>query len=511
MVKLVIQNSLKGMVALVAATVLLASCQSEDNEISREESNAWVKQNLKTRASSSSILPFLKGADLSYVNELEDVGVVYTENGVEKDVYTMMRDYGANLVRLRLWHNPTWTNYSTLKDVKKSAKRAKQLGMKILLDFHYSDTWTDPEQNVVPAAWLSVVNDTTALADSVYNYTYKILVSMKASSIVPDLVQIGNETNKNIMVSDNSLLLPIDYARNVKLFNAGLKAVKDFNTNYNRNVRTVLHVAMNPTDAMNWVTTLKNLNIMNFDMLGLSYYPQWQGYTPTDLGNFTAQLLSQYGIQLLVAETGHIWTRKWNDNCHNLMSKMAPGYPEAPCPQFQKDFLIEVKNAVRDNGGAGVIAWEPAWVSAENETLWGTGSNWENVAFFDFNNNLLTHGGIEFYSENNVKVTFRVDMTNAGSDAKGYITGEFTTNDDGNWQIIPMKQEGTSNIYQFTTYLTQGQSGGYYYLSDSTWTARETVPAESQGSWNDRLYQITTSGTIQAISNVWSSSSSISE
>ena len=509
MVQLV--SSKKSCVALLlfVATFVLSSCQNDADSLEVDSKGFAMESDALTRTSST--LPFLKGADLSYVNELEDVGVVYTENGVEKDVYTMMRDYGANLVRLRLWHNPTWTTYSTLKDVKKSAKRAKQLGMKILLDFHYSDTWTDPEQNVVPAAWLSVVNDTTALADSVYNYTYKILVSMKASSIVPDLVQIGNETNKNIMVSDNSLLTPINYQRNVKLFNAGLSAVRDFNANYNRNVKTVLHVAMNPTDAMNWVTTLKNLNIMDFDMLGLSYYPQWQGYTPNDLGNFTAQLLNTYGIQLLVAETGHIWTRKWNDNCHNLMSNMAPGYPQAPCPQLQKDFLVEVKEAVRNNGGAGVIAWEPAWVSADNVTLWGTGSNWENVAFFDFNNNLLTHGGIEFYSENNVKVTFRVDMSNAGNDAKGYITGEFTTNDDGNWQIIPMKREGTSNIYQFTTYLTQGQTGGYYYLSDSTWTARETVPVESQGSWGDRLYQVISAGLTQTISNVWSSSSTISE
>lgn len=511
MVKLVIQNKLKGMFAVLATATLLVSCQNEGMENFQNYDNSVISDRSLTRTGSSSTLPFLKGADLSYVNELEDVGVVYTENGVEKDVYTMMRDYGANLVRLRLWHNPTWTTYSTLRDVKKSAKRAKLLGMKILLDFHYSDTWTDPEQNVVPAAWLPVVNDTTALADSVYNYTYRILVSMKASSVVPDLVQIGNETNKNIMVSDNSLLTPINYQRNVKLFNAGLSAVRDFNNNYNKNVKTVLHVAMNPTDAMNWVTTLKSYNIMDFDMLGLSYYPQWQGYTPNDLGNFTAQLLSRYGIQLLVAETGHIWTRKWNDNCHNLMSNMAPGYPEAPCPQLQKDFLIEVKNAVRNNGGAGVIAWEPSWVSANNQTLWGTGSNWENVAFFDFNNNLLSHGGIEFYSENNVKVTFRVDMTNAGTYTKGYITGEFTTNDDGNWQIFPMKREGTSNIYQFTTYLTQGQSGGYYFLNDSTWEARETVPQESQGIWNDRLYQIVTSDTIQTISNVWSSSSTIPE
>lgn len=318
------------------------------------------------------------------------------------------------------------------------------------------------------------------------------------------MVQIGNETNKNIMVADNSLLEPVDYERNVQLFNAGLKAVEDFNNATGKSIKTVLHVAMNPGDANNWVANLKALGIHSFDMLGLSYYPQWQSYTPFELGEFTSKLYQTYGIKLLVAETGHIWTREWNDNCHNLMSKMATGYPEKPCPQLQKDFLVEVKEAVRNNGGAGVIAWAPEWVSSTNVTLWGVGSNWENVAFFDFNNQLLNHGGIEFYSENNVAVTFNVDMSNAGSSAKGYITGEFTADANGNWQIFPMKQVGSSSTYTFTTHLSQGQTGAYYYLSDSVWTARETVPENLQGKWNDRLYQASSTEKEQIISNTWS-------
>ena len=132
---------------------------------------------------------------MSYTNELEDCGVQFTENGVAKTSYELMNSYGANLVRLRLWHNPTWTKYSTLSDVKKSIKRAKDLGMYVLLDFHYSDTWTDPEQNVVPAAWASVVNNTTVLSDSVYNYTLSTLQTLLSENLLPNMVQIGNETN----------------------------------------------------------------------------------------------------------------------------------------------------------------------------------------------------------------------------------------------------------------------------------------------------------------------------
>ena len=485
---------------LLTISVVAISCQSDD--FSSEVSNVDYHKTISTRSASSSPT-FYVGADLSYTNELEDTGVEYTVNGIQTDVFTLFQQYGANMIRLRLWHNPTWTNYSNLADVKISAARIKNAGMSILLDFHYSDTWTDPEQNLVPAAWASVVNDTTALADSVYNYTYNTLVDLKNSNLLPVAVQIGNETNNNIMVSDNSQLLPLNVQRNVKLFNAGIKAVNDFNTTFSEDIKTVLHVAMTNTDVLNWIYNIKTHGILDFDVIGVSYYPQWQFYTPYDLGVLASTVYSTYGIQLLVAETGHIWTRSWNDNCHNLMSNMAPGYPQVPCPQLQKDFLIEVKNAVRNNNGFGVLAWEPGWVSSTNVTLWGVGSNWENVTFFDFDNELFTHGGIDFLNDNNGKVTFSVDMTAAGSSAKGYITGEFTDNGFGTWQIIPMDRVGTSNTYTFSTYLSYNQSVAYFYLSDSTWTARETVPVNLRVYWNDRGYTLPYGTTTVTLNDTW--------
>ena len=167
-----IANTLLGIVFCLAGT----SCQTDVVSTPTLTSSNEALPVGSTRTTES--LPFIKGADLSYTNELEDCGVQFTENGVAKTSYELMNSYGANLVRLRLWHNPTWTKYSTLSDVKKSIKRAKDLGMYVLLDFHYSDTWTDPEQNVVPAAWASVVNNTTVLSDSVYNYTLSTLQTL---------------------------------------------------------------------------------------------------------------------------------------------------------------------------------------------------------------------------------------------------------------------------------------------------------------------------------------------
>lgn len=471
----------------IVLLLFVTGCQNQEDYLhDTSASHTAVMSTAETRATDIS---FYQGADLSYVNELEDVGVKYHKDGSEVDPFTLIHGYGANIVRLRLWHNPTWTNYSTLEDVKRSMRRAKSAGLDVLLDFHYSDTWTDPQQNLVPAAWKPVVKYSSLLADSVYNYTYRTLEHLNSIGLLPVMVQIGNETNFNIMVADNNDLEPVNFARNVKLFNAGLKAVSDFNAKYGKQIMTMLHVALDPGSAATWLSRHKRYGLNYFDLLGLSYYPQWQGYTPAELGNFASSLHTNYGTRLFVAETSQIWTRAWNDNNHNLMSKMCAGYPDVPSPQLQKDYVTEIKRALINNGGAGFCVWEPFWVSASNKTLWGVGSNWENATFFDFNNNLLPHSAIEAYGDNNVKVTFEVDMYGAGSTAKGYITGDFTDDGFGHWQIIPMHQaaEGSTKYY-LDTYLCRNQTGQFYFLSDSTWNSRESI----NGNVQDRYYNINT-------------------
>ena len=479
----------KGLIFLGLALLfmLATGCQEQENYLNDISANHSAATS--TAGMRATDYLFYQGADLSYVNELEDNGVKYHKDGSDVDPFTLLRSYGANIVRLRLWHNPSWTSYSTLNDVERSMKRAKTVGLEVLLDFHYSDTWTDPQQNLVPAAWKPVVKNSSLLSDSVYNYTYRTLEHLNSVGLLPVIVQIGNETNFNVIVADNNDLQPVNYARNVKLFNAGLKAVSDFNEQYGKQIKTMLHVALDPGSAATWLVRHKRYGLNYFDLLGLSYYPQWQDYTPTELGNFASLLHDKYGTRIFVAETSQIWTRAWNDNNHNLMSKMCAGYPDVPSPQFQKDYVTEIKEALMNNGGAGFSVWEPFWVSASNKTLWGVGSNWENATFFDFNNNLLPHSAIEAYGDYNVKVTFEVDMYKVGSSAKGYVTGDFTDDGFGHWQIIPMHQaaEGSTKYY-LNTYLCRNQTGKFYFLSDSTWSSREVI----NGSVQDRRYHINT-------------------
>jgi arabinogalactan endo-1,4-beta-galactosidase len=152
---------------------------------------------------------FFYGADLSYVNEMEDCGAVYKDaNNNVKDVYEIFDEAGANLARFRLWHDPTWTNYSNLEDVKQSIQRAKGKNMRVLLDFHYSDTWADPGSQEIPVAWLPQINNTNALGQLLYDYTYNVLNELNDDGLLPDIVQIGNETNGNIITQGNPF--PID-------------------------------------------------------------------------------------------------------------------------------------------------------------------------------------------------------------------------------------------------------------------------------------------------------------
>ena len=135
-----------------------------------------------------------RGVDLSYVNEMEDCGAVYRLNGETRDPYALFAEIGANVVRLRLWHTPEWTRYSTLADVTRSIRRAKVHGMAVLLDFHYSDDWADPSKQIIPAAWRDI-GTTQGLARALHDYTYAVLSDLDALDLAPR-VRAGWQRNQ---------------------------------------------------------------------------------------------------------------------------------------------------------------------------------------------------------------------------------------------------------------------------------------------------------------------------
>ncbi len=351
---------------------------------------------------------FYFGADLSYVNEMQDCGETYYENGEEKDPYHIFADHHCNLVRLRLWHTPSWyddlndgNRYSDFADVKRSIQRAKDAGMQVLLDFHLSDNWADPSKQVVPAAWLEVVDDLSTLKDSLYNYISGTLLALAEENLLPEMVQIGNETNKGILQSpeDNQEWM-LDWERNSQLFNRAIEAVRDVSDSTNMDVKIALHIA-GPED-MDWLLEgFTNNGVADYDVIGMSYY--WAWHKPTtiaEVGELISELKQQHpDKEVMVFETAYIWTWDGNDNANNIISEVHSDYAP-PSPEVQRQWMIDLTAEVLENGGTGVIYWEPAWISSACYTQWGQGSHQEHATFFDFENNLMDNGGINWMTYN---------------------------------------------------------------------------------------------------------------
>lgn len=348
---------------------------------------------------------FYFGADLSYVNEMEDCGVEYKEQGTPKDPYQIFADHQCNLVRLRLWHSPSWydalnagNRYSDFQDVRRSILRAKAAGMQVLLDFHLSDNWADPSKQRVPAAWEGVVNNLPVLKDSLYNYISSTLLALNSEDLLPDMVQIGNETNKGIMLSPavDAAGWSLDWNRNSQLFKRAIQAVRDVETASGKNIKVALHIA-GPAEAGWLMQGFWSNGVTDFDVIGLSYYWAWhQPTTIANTGSIITQLKQLYpGKEVMIFETGYIWTTQSNDNANNIISAVQPGYSPAS-PANQRKWLVDLTQEVINRGGSGVIYWEPAWVSSPCWTQWGQGSHQEHAAYFDFNSNLLVNGGMDF-------------------------------------------------------------------------------------------------------------------
>lgn len=346
----------------------------------------WLKKSLLLLTTLSiscwAETPFYIGADLSYVNEMEDCGAVYRDKNKKMDPFILFANKGADLVRVRLWHTAEWTKYSNLDDVSKTLHRAKQNNMKTLLDFHYSDTWTDPEKQFIPKAWAHIT-DTNALAKALYDYTINTLSALDKKNLLPDMVQVGNETNIEILQQESSIVHSIpNWQRNATLLNSGIKAVRDYSTLSGKSIQIILHIAQ-PENALWWFKQASENGVADYDIIGLSYYPQWSTYTLPQLPNAIKELRETYRKSVMIVETAYPWTLDNFDKAGNVLGKQAVQADFPATPKGQVLYLVTLTQLVKASGGLGVIYWEPAWVSTRCSTLWGKGSHWENASFFD--------------------------------------------------------------------------------------------------------------------------------
>jgi arabinogalactan endo-1,4-beta-galactosidase len=331
------------------------------------------------------------GVDLSYVNEVEACGAVYRDADGRTDPFEIVSAHGANLVRARLWHDPDWTEYSGIEDVIRTFERAKEHGMATLLDFHYSDDWADPGKQQPPAAWASL-RDTDELAAALGDYTTSVLTRLDQEGLLPDIVQVGNEINGGLVKARVGL----DWTHDRPLLEAGIAAVREVSDQ----IDVMLHVAQ-PENGLWWFAEAETAGLTDFDVIGLSYYPQWSQLSIAELGSAVQRLGASYGKDVLVVETGYPWTGETSgDTADNVLNQGLRQYPMAP--QGQLAFMEDLTTAVVANGGLGTVYWEPAWLSTGCRTQWGQGSHWENATLFDFSG--VLHAGAGYLAADYTRV-----------------------------------------------------------------------------------------------------------
>ncbi|MDW7691391.1 glycosyl hydrolase 53 family protein [Flammeovirgaceae bacterium SG7u.111] len=346
---------------------------------------------------------FYFGADLSYVNQILDKGGVYLNEGVAEDPYTTFGKKGANLARFRLWHNPAWTKevyggsgtqlYNDLLDVEKSIRLAKAQGMEVLLDFHYSDDWADPENQKIPAAWMDITN-ISVLADSVYQYTFNTLSYLEEKGLMPEMIQVGNETNCGMLFSNAPAAFPScnvcddGWSNMQQVVNSAIAAIRKVAETSDIEPKVILHVA-DPKNVKWWFDNItKNNVVSDFDIIGFSYYPIWHTQVSLpQLKSTIAGFKSTFNKDVMILEVAYPWITEGNDSYNNLFggSGMVSGYPFTL--EGHKNIMKDITQSVVDGGGIGVIYWEPAWVTSQLKDRWGTGSSWENNAFYDYKGN----------------------------------------------------------------------------------------------------------------------------
>ena len=370
---------------------------------------------------------FYFGNDLSYVNQMEDCGAVFKEKDEPKDVYQIFADHGTNLVRVRLWVDPSWWQspleqpegvkpfYNDLEDVKETIQRAKAAAMQVMLDMHYSDFWADPGRQLIPRRWLGIAHDVEAMEDSVYNYTVEVLTALDKAGLMPDMVKVGNENNGGILrhIPEEEGYEPAEsvsdsWERHGHLYNAAIKAVRDVGATASVNPKIALHFSNQLTGQVWNFNNIISNGVTDFDIIGISYYYAWHKGSISLLETTIGELVATFPeYAVMVVETGYPWSTENFDALGNIVTEPDPAYLPVS-PEKQLEYMVDYTRAVMKGGGIGVIFWEPAWVSTPCRTPWGQGSSHDHLVFFDpENTNFMENGGgrwteAEFY-ENRVK------------------------------------------------------------------------------------------------------------
>ncbi|MGP1603647.1 MAG: glycoside hydrolase family 53 protein [Treponema sp.] len=409
--------------------ILSPSCTEavSDNDLS-------ISQKLMTLSPVDAHIPddFMRGFDASSVIQLEEKGAVFRGiDGNESDIFSLLKSNGVNWIRLRIWNNPDEAipGANNLTRTVKAAKRIKRSGLKLLLDFHYSDTWADTGKQKIPAAWsnLGSVDD---IKKSLADFTKSVLEALEDAGAAPDMVQIGNEIDQGLFISGvNNTALQGD----ISLHQANLAAYLNTASAAVRKkcpqAKIMIHLARGgDSDFVKWwfnhfAGNAPSVAAVDFDMIGLSYYPFYESHKSLkNLKKCISECRTLYGKPVTVVETSFAWTAQGADFTNNEFwhgAEAAAYNAFKDSAQIKKLDIYELKDkalegqpfygrkAIRASiknqaevvravievsaqaGSSGVFYWGGDWISLSE-----LGSTWENQTFFDFDGKLLPSAGV---------------------------------------------------------------------------------------------------------------------
>ncbi len=395
--------------------VAAETATSEINEETAKEAGAVTEETSteelwKTKIEGISD-DFIFGMDASSLLAEENSGVKYYDfEGNEQDPLKTFADSGINYIRLRVWNDPydeDGNGYgggnNDLPTAIELGKRATDYGMKVMIDFHYSDFWADPKRQHAPKAWegLSVEEK----AEALYDFTKDSLTQLLDAGVDVGMVQIGNEINYGMSGEKQ-------FEKVAELLKAGSLAVREVSEAYGKEISVVVHYTriQDKADVLTLVERLIRCEL-DFDMIGMSYYPFWDG-SFENMSRVLELINEKYGKKAFIAETSYCYTTEDGDGFGNSLSSkdLVKGYPASV--EGQATVIHDICQCVSDANGIGIFYWEGAWIpvgpaNADNSAIWEQygsgwasshasdydpedagkyygGSSWDNQAFFDF-------------------------------------------------------------------------------------------------------------------------------
>lgn len=376
---------------------------------------------------------FVKGMDISTYAELEKLGAKYYDNGVEREVLDILKDYGTNAVRLRVWVDPkseTGESYGAgendLDTTVYIAKKCVAKGFDFLLDIHYSDFWTDPGKQIMPKSWVGLSED--ELEKKMYDYTIEVLTAFMEADAYPTMIQVGNELTNGLLWPVGKKANPDDpkevrnrqYDNIAKFVSAGIKAVKAMDqkmaektgdSSFKLPIMIHLDNGGNNELYRDWFDHYIERG-EDFDVIGLSYYPFWHG-TLDALEYNLHDIAKRYRKELIVAEVSMGFTMEDYADYEKLSKEERKGMATRPdlvekidypmTKKGQADFMADIMNRIKnvpDHLGKGFYYWEPAWIPVPG-SAWATpasleymndpgpcGNEWANQVLFDYDGNV---------------------------------------------------------------------------------------------------------------------------